>query len=286
MTKNKYCDLHTHSIFSDGTSTTTEIITTAEKQGLSAVALCDHNTTDGLTEFLHTAENSSVLAIAGAEFSVDYMGTELHLLGLFLPEDAFAPISKLMNSAKQRKENSNIELIHALKKADIHLNYDEIKKRTPNGLVNRSHIAEEMVKKGYISSIAEGFETYLSKNSFFYKKPKRISVFEMIEIIKNFGGAPVLAHPLLNLNEEQLIKFLPKAKVCGLIGMECYYSTYTNEETSLCLDLIEKFALLPSGGSDFHGYKKPDINLGVGKGNLKIPFEWALSIKNQINFSK
>lgn len=277
-----FCDLHTHSLFSDGTCTPKEIIDTAEKLGLCAVALCDHNTTDGLKDFILAAKNSSVLAVPGVEFSVDYNSTELHILGLFLPEEAFTPISELMKSALERKEKSNIDLIAALKTIGFDLNYEEIKGKTPKGCINRSHIAEEMVKKGYISSISEGLKTYLSKKMGYYREPERISAFEIIEIIKSLGGAPVLAHPFLNLTEEELIKFLPIAKEKGLVGMECYYSEYDEKTTETALELASKFGICPSGGSDFHGDKKPSIKLGVGKGNLKIPFEWAENIKKEI----
>lgn len=277
-----FCDLHIHSIFSDGTFTPTEIIKSAEKSGLKAVALCDHNTTDGLEEFLSSGENSPVTAIAGAEFSVDYNGIELHLLGLFLPKESFEKFSRLTKCANEHKEKSNLELIEALKSANIHLDYEEIKSKTPKGQVNRSHFAQVMMEKGYINSIAEGFETYLSKKSGFYREPKRISALEIINLIDTLGGAPILAHPFLNLNENQLREFLPLAKSSGLIGMECFYSTFTDDETALSLKLAKEFNILPSGGSDFHGYKKPDIELGVGKGNLKVPFEWAEAIKNKI----
>ena len=279
----KICDLHTHSLFSDGSCTPSEIIELAEKSGLEAVALSDHNTTDGLMEFIKAAKNSSVLAIPGAEFSVDFNNTELHLLGLFLPEKSFSQISEIMESSKKLKEKSNIELIESLKSVNVNLDYDTIKSKTPSGYVNRVHIAEEMVSLGYISSISEGFETYLSKKTGFYKEPKRISVYEMIDIILSLGGAPILAHPLLNLSKDEFAEFLPTAKSAGLKGFECYYSTYSQNETDFSLSLVEQFDLLPSGGSDFHGTQKPDIQLGVGKGNLKIPFDWALAIKNSVN---
>ena len=107
----KICDLHTHSIYSDGTYTPAEIIKSAVNMGLSAVALCDHNTVDGLSEFLAVAEEKNIEAVAGAEFSVDYCGTELHLLGLCIPEKQFAVVAKLMEEVNERKKQSNINLI-------------------------------------------------------------------------------------------------------------------------------------------------------------------------------
>ena len=278
----KICDLHTHSVFSDGTCTPEEIIDSALEIGLSAVALCDHNNVDGLPRFLAAAEDKNICAIPGAEFSVDYYGTELHLLGLFLPRDSFSDIAALMDNYKKLKEKSNIELAEALKSAGLFVDYDVIKSKTPNGQVNRAHFAEELVLTGQAQSMNEAFSKYLSKEVGLYKEPKRISVLEMLGILKKIGAAPVLAHPFLNLTEEELVSFLPKAKAEGLIGMECYYSLYDEKTTETALSLAERFGLCPSGGSDFHGTKKADISLGFGKGNLKIPLEWAENIKNQI----
>ena len=120
------CDLHTHSVFSDGTYTPAEIIDAAVGLGLSAVALCDHNTVDGLPGFLAAAEGKNIEAICGAEFSVDYSGTELHLLGLFIPQDRFSQISRLMEEATERKRKSNLDLIDALNRAGYPVSFEEI----------------------------------------------------------------------------------------------------------------------------------------------------------------
>ncbi len=145
----KICDLHTHSIFSDGTYTPTEIIDAAIKAGLSAVALCDHNTVDGLCEFLSVAEGKSIEAVAGAEFSVDYGGTELHLLGLYIPKIRFSEISDMMTSVNLRKEKSNIDLVDSLNKAGFSIDYEAIRNKTPNGKFNRAHVVAELTNKGY-----------------------------------------------------------------------------------------------------------------------------------------
>ena len=276
------CDLHTHSLFSDGTCTPEEIIDSALEKGLSAVALCDHNCVAGLPRFLAAAEGKDICAIPGAEFSVDYNGTELHLLGLFLRESSFAEISRLMGEIAVYKEKSNIELAQRLNDAGIAVDYKLIKGKTLNGNVNRTHFAEEIISMGLAESMAEAFKKYLSEDAGYYKEPKRLTVWEAMNIIKNSGGAAVLAHPFLNLTEEELIEFLPIAKEKGLVGMECYYSEYDEKTTETALSFALKFGLCPSGGSDFHGDKKPSIKLGVGKGNLKIPFEWAEKIKKEI----
>ncbi|MBP3369692.1 MAG: PHP domain-containing protein [Clostridia bacterium] len=275
------CDMHTHSVFSDGTYTPKEIIDTAIASGLSAVALTDHNTVDGLPDFIAAAQNKNIEVVLGCEFSVDHCGKELHLLGLFIKPEYFGQITEMMQKLMSLKELSNIDLINSLSAAGFDLNYEEIKNSTPNGKINRAHIAEAMQKRGYVNSIAEAFETYLSKSGGHYKEPPHLSVFETIDFINSIGAVSVLAHPFLNLSEEELKHFLPEAKSRGLIGMECYYSLYDETTTRLSLQIAKDFGLLCSGGSDFHGSRKPDISLGVGKGNLKIPYEWYLELKGK-----
>ncbi len=275
----KTCDLHTHSIYSDGTYTPKEIIDLAINIGLSAVALCDHNTVDGLCDFLAAANNKNIQAIAGAEFSVDYNGKELHLLGLYIPEKHFDKIADLMNDVNDKKRQSNIDLIKSLNRAGYEIDYESIKNSTPNGKFNRAHIAAELTKKGYTNSIKQAFDTLLSPALGHYKEPKRLRFFEMIDFIKSIGATPVLAHPFLNLTKDALEILLPLAKKQGLVGMECYYSLYDKATTKEALDMAKKFKLKYSGGSDFHGGNKPDIKLGVGKDSLKIPYDWSVALK-------
>lgn len=271
----KKCDLHTHSVFSDGTYSPDEIIRSAVDIGLSAVALCDHNTVDGLPSFIAAAEGKNITAISGAEFSVDYCGRELHLLGLFIREESFSKVSCLMHDINELKEISNIQLIESLNKAGYDISYEIIKASTPSGNFNRAHIAAELTKKGYTESVKHAFDTLLSPDAGHYMEPKRLSVWEMLDFIRGIGAVSVLAHPFLNLEEKELDLFLSKAKNRGLIGMECMYSTYDKKTTDTAFELANKYELLYSGGSDFHGLNKPDIALGVGNGSLKIPLEWA-----------
>ena len=273
-------DLHTHSVFSDGTYTPTEIVDTAIASGLSAIALTDHNTVNGLPEFIFAAKNKTIEAIAGTELSVDYNDKELHLLGLFIDEKHFRQISSLMEDYLHRKEESNIQLIEALRKVGIVLNYEEIKKNTPDGKVNRAHIASAMMKCGYVESVAAAFDGFLSKSSKLYKEPKKITVWEAIDHIRSIDAIPILAHPFLNLSEDELEYFLPNAKKHGLVGMECYYSLYDEKTAVASLKMADKFSLLPSGGSDFHGERKPDIKIGTGKGELNIPYERYQHLKD------
>lgn len=274
-------DLHTHSTFSDGTLTPTQLAEAARNANLSAIALTDHNTIAGLPEFMTAAERLSVAAIPGTEFSTEYKGTELHILGLFIRPEHYDTVTQVLDEMLNRKERSNIELVAALRRADIHLDYDAIKARTPDGYVNRAVIAAEMLRLGYVDSVQQAFSRWLSPKHGYFVPPKRLDAFEAIRFIKSIGAVAVLAHPFLNLDEAGLREFLVEAKKAGLDGMEVCYPLFDRERTELAHTIAEEFDLLPSGGSDFHGTNKPHISLGTGRGELAVPEEWLLKLKTR-----
>ena len=267
----KYCDLHTHSHFSDGTYSPTELVNEAEAKGLSAIVLCDHNTVDGLGEFLAAAEGKEVEAIGGVEFSTDYGEVELHIVGMFISPAHFEAVNGMVTELRRRKDESNITLIGNLRADGYEVDYDAIKAKT-RGIINRAHIAAKLVEGGYVESISAAFDTLLSKDSKYFVQPRRLDVFETIRFIKSIGAVAVLAHPFLNLNEAQLREFLPMAKAAGLDAMETLYSKYEDETTALAIKVAKEYGLKESGGSDFHGGRKPDISLGTGKGDLRVPY--------------
>ena len=276
-----FCDLHTHSVFSDGTYTPTELIKAAKELGLSAVALTDHNTVKGLPEFMGSAEEYGVTGVAGTELSTDYGDTELHILGLFLPKTAYERIEEQVQVLKRNKEESNRILCERLAAAGYEITFEEVKNASPAEFVNRAIIGEVLMKKGYVSSIQEAFDTLLRKGGEFYVEPKRLDALETVAFLKGFGAAVVLAHPFLNLDEKGLRRFLDEAVPLGLDGIETRYSKYTEEQTSLSEKIAEEYGLLQSGGSDFHGSRKPGIFLGVGKGNLAVPTEFYKKLKGK-----
>ena len=269
-----YCDLHTHSNFSDGTFTTAELIAEAKKAGLSAIALTDHNTVAGIPSFLDEAKKQGVTAIAGTELSTAYAGRELHLLGLFIPPEAYGSIEETTAKYHALKEESNRQLIQRLNAAGYHISYEDVKKRTKSGNVNRAHVAAELVEKGLVPSIKAAFEHLLRQNGEFYTPPKRLDVFEAIAFLQEAGALPVLAHPFLELNQQELRDFLPKAIKQGLIGMEIRHSAFDETQSALAETIAKEFSLLPSGGSDFHGGNKPHVTLGKVTGNQQIPIDF------------
>ena len=273
------CDLHIHSNYSDGTLTPAELIALAEKQKVFAVALCDHNTVDGLPDFIKAAENSKVIAVNSIEISTEYNGTELHILGLFLPEDKFEEISDMMSRIKIFKEVSNKNLVENLRNDGYMIDYEEIKNKNNGAYINRAHIAAELIEKGYFSDRKEAFDTVLSPDGGYYTPPERFKALEIIGYLDSIGAVPVWAHPFLDMNAEEIDAFLPIAKAHGLIGMETRYSLYNKETQKTAETLAEKHGIKQSGGSDFHGSNKPNILLGQGKGNLEVPFEFYENLK-------
>lgn len=275
----KRCDLHTHSNHSDGTFTPEELIAEAERVGLSAIALTDHNTVSGLPRFLEAARGSSVEAIPGIEISTEYGDRELHILGLFLEEKHYDTVTEFLVPLFENKEQSNVELMAALAEAGYDITYEEVASRIPDGQFNRSHVGEILTEKGYTPSIAEAFRTVLSKDGGLYRQPKRLPAFEVIAFLRAIGAVPVLAHPFLSLSEDELRPFLREAVGHGLCGMETVYSTYDEETARLASSIADELGLKHSGGSDFHGGRKPDIALGTGRGDLFIPLEFVEALR-------
>lgn len=273
----RFCDLHVHSTYSDGTWTPAQLIREAETLSLGAVALCDHNTVAGLAEFLAATEGSAVRAVPGIEFSTDWRGGELHILALFLEPEHYGAVMEKVAEMMERKERSNLDLVAALKEAGIALDYAAIKAGTPNGQVNRAVIAADMVRRGYCGSVKEAFQRWLSPKHGYFVPPKRLDALETIRFIRSIGAVSVLAHPFLNLDEAGLREFLGEAR--ALDGMETEYSTFTAEQRALAREIAEEFGLAESGGSDFHGENKPDIRLGTGRGDLYVPVEYLHNLE-------
>jgi len=263
------CDLHTHSIYSDGSFSPKEIVAEAKRLGLT-VALTDHNTVSGLSEFLEEAKRQGVTAVPGVEISTDYRGKELHLLGLFVETQYYDRLEQVMKKYHALKEASNKDLVERLNEAGYLIDYETVKKSVPEGNVNRAHIATALMEKGYVESVREAFQTILKEGAGFYVPPARLGLLGGIRLLREMKAIPILAHPLQELGEQELRQLLAEATEAGLIGMETQHSSYDEEKLALAAQVAGEFSLLESGGSDFHGIPKPDVFLGTGKGNLSV----------------
>ena len=272
------CDLHTHTVHSDGSFTPVELVRAAKEKNL-IIALTDHNTVSGLSEFMAEADRIGAEVVGGTELSCVYNGREFHLLGLFIDPQHYSEVESLCIDYHSLKEKSNIDLIDKLCAMGYELNYAEIQKQNVNGRVNRAHIAAELLKKGYVGSIPEAFSRLLDEKCGIYVPPKRLSLTEGIGFIRKINALPVLAHPLKEIGAGELREMMPNLKEAGLIGIETMHSSYTDEKIAISKEIAKEFDLLESGGSDFHGSVKPGVQLGVGKGNLDIPYEIYFKLK-------
>lgn len=256
-----YCDLHTHSSFSDGTCTPAQLIELARNTN-RIIALTDHNTVAGLPEFLACAKQKGVTAVGGVELTTEYEGTELHLLGLFLPKLRYAAIQAWTKDFREKKEISNRQTVARLQADGYGIDYEQLVKNKGNYL-NRAHIADALCRGGYVSSISEAFATLLSEECGYYIPPKRPSFFDALSFLRQVQAIPVLAHPLKDMHEESLCRLLDRAVPHGLAGMEVYHSSYTQEQSKAAAEIAKAYALLAGGGSDFHGTRKPNIPFGL-----------------------
>lgn len=265
-----YCDLHTHSTFSDGTWTPEQIIAEAARLQLT-VALTDHNSISGLPTFLAAARAKGVTAVPGVEFTTEFEGTELHIVALFVQEESYNAIREYVATGDRLKAESNRALVRKLQELGYDISYEEIVAQTPDGRVNRANIGAELVKKGYVPTVKDAFKQLLNESQGLYVPAKRPDALDTITFIRSIGALPVLAHPLLSMDEAQTKRFLPLACGRGLVAMETQYTTYDSQTTALAQSLAAEFGLLESGGSDFHGDNKPGNHLGQGRGTLRIP---------------
>lgn len=276
---NRIVDFHTHSTCSDGTLTPKELVNHAKKSGLSAFALTDHDSVDGIKEAKEEAERIGIEFIPGIEFSAAE-NTETHIIGLFInPENEtlLKTIEKLKGSRKRRME----EICFKLRNLGMDITHDEALEIAGGNFVGRAHIAKLMVEKGYCETIKECFEKYIGLGKPAYAEKNELSAVEAVKAIRAAGGLAFLAH----LNQtgyslEQLEELLLKLKSAGLNGIEGYYPEYTAEQISDYRALAEKLSLCFSGGSDYHAAMKPHIQIGVGTGDLSIPYFVHQNMKN------
>ncbi len=276
----KICDLHTHTKFSDGTLTPRELVGLAADSGISVIALTDHNTAAGLPELFSAAEERGIEAVGGVELSCDYLGRDIHIVGLFLSLYDAERVDTLMRQMKENKVVSNKNLICALARDGYDISYADVES-IANGYINRAHVATHLVRRGYFANRQEAFDKILQPYGKYYIPPKTITAFEGIEFLNSLGAVSVLAHPYLSLPEDMLDDFLAQACASGLDAMETFYTTYDVETTEKARAKAKEYSLLESGGSDFHGENKPDTRIGIGYGDLFVPEEIYLKLKNR-----
>ncbi len=279
-------DLHVHSTRSDGTYSPTELVDYAITKNLKAFALTDHDTTDGLEEAVSYAQNlrqqyladgNEELAAAvpeiipGIELSTEQDGRDIHIVGLFIDYKNPAFCDYLKHFVESR-DLRNEKMCKLLQEAGIDITYQALQETFPDSVITRAHYAKYMLNHGYIKSMKEAFERYIGDHCPYFIPREKVTPAQAVELILQADGIPILAHPILyGMGSAKLDSVVGELKAAGLMGIEALYSTYTAADERQIRSLASKYNLLISGGSDFHGSNKPDLDLGVGYGKLNVP---------------
>lgn len=302
-------DLHVHSTRSDGTFTPAQLVDYAMEKGLAAFALTDHDTVDGLEEAITYAEGlkqksdafsqikqeaqSNLCSasnspceipcvpevIPGIEFSTEYQGQDVHIVGLYIDYHNEAFVSRLQEFVDSRTAR-NHKMCRLLQEAGIDVTYEALLREFPDSVITRAHYAKYMLNHGYIKSIKEAFDRYVGDHCPCYVPREKVTPVQAVNLILEAGGIPVLAHPILyHMSDERLDVLTAELKEAGLIGIEAIYSTYKLYEERQIRALAAKYDLRISGGSDFHGDNKPGLDLGVGYGKLFVPYSVLEELK-------
>ena len=262
-------DLHMHSTASDGRLTPEDVVRKSAENGLTVIAITDHDTVDGIAPALVAAKAFPWLkVIPGIEISTDFPGGEVHVLGYFIdytdPEFA-ARLERMRHSRRGRAQG----MIAKLRDLGIHIEWQQVLEIAGSGSIGRPHIAQAMLDKGYIASIKEAFTKYIGRGGPAYVEREKITPVEAVELILRTKGLPVLAHPLTISDPETMVVEL---KAAGLVGIEAYYNGYTADEISRLVNLADKYGLIASGGSDYHGL---DVSRETMIGGVDVPIKSA-----------
>lgn len=265
-------DLHIHTTASDGSIPPEELPDLAKAAGLECIAITDHDTVAGVEPARKAAQPLGMKVIAGIEVSTDYLERDVHLLGYGI--DISSPVlEEVTRWSVKEKMVRNHKIVEKLQGLGYDITWEDIHLPQEGTVAGRPHIAQALVDKGYASSVGEVFQTLVGEGKPAYVPRQRISLGRAIDVIRQAGGQPVLAHPLqYGFESDELDAFVAFAARHGAAGLEVVYTGYSRQEQDELKKLAVKYGLFITGGSDFHGSCKPDIVLGSIKFEFKRLF--------------
>ena len=287
----KNIDLHTHSTCSDGSLTPTELVAHAVKLGLHTIALTDHDTLDGLAEAQIEADKLGLGLIPGVEISTlfktgKFMTRELHILGLGLNINS-PTLKKTFEALRIYRQNRNTILLQRLNEAGVSITEQEMKNSATTANITKAHFAKIITDKGHARDVNHAFELFFRGDTPTNIPKQCLSPEEAIQVIHEGGGVAILAHPFrYGMDMPQIEELVNQLMACGINGIEAIYSTHHQDQEDFLINLAQKNQLLISGGTDFHGITKPDIEIGIGKGNLQIPLSIWTTLEESLSPSQ
>ncbi|HZJ48961.1 MAG TPA: PHP domain-containing protein [Acidimicrobiia bacterium] len=265
-------DLHTHSLFSDGSDSPTDIVHAAAKVGLTAVALTDHDTLEGIPEAQDAADRDDIELVPGVEISCEWAPGTMHMVVLFL-EPGHGPLQNELTDLQDGREVRNHTIVDRLRDLGIDITYDEVAEQAGAGVVGRPHFAAVLVRKGIVSDSNDAFRELLANGRPAYVPRRRLSPEDAIGLATASGAVSVLAHPhtLGHDTAGEFARTFRWLRSVGLVGLEAYYAEDSPEQRSEMASVARSHGLIPSGGSDYHGSYRPGVLVGGGRGDLRVP---------------
>ena len=274
-------DLHVHTTASDGTFTPSDVVLLAKKAGLAAMAITDHDTVNGVDEAVSKAEEIGFELIPGIEFSVG-LTEDIHIIGLYIDHKC-DELLRTVNTMSCYRLERNRKLIENIRNEGYDISYEKVQAVMNTNNIGRLHIAHYMQKMNMTSDYRKVFKKYLIPGAKTYVPLTNITEEDGIKAITSSGGIPVLAHiNYLKEDENGTERIVKRLMEYGLKGIEVFYSGYDKKTEILAHKISNKFNLLKSGGTDFHGTRRPGVYLGTGRGNLCVPYTFLDDIKKVI----
>lgn len=263
-------DLHVHSNASDGSLTPTEVADEAMRMGLSAIALTDHDTIDGIPEILEYTKDKPLEVVPGIELSCYYNNREVHILGFYMDYTNPA-LNEELSELKKAREGRNLKMVELMQADGLPVTMEKLLHGNPDSVITRAHFARVLVEEGVCKDKEAAFKKYIGIGCKYYLPKPQVTCETAMRILTTYSKGAFLAHPLLyHLGYAQIEELLIYLKSLGLKGVEAYHSSNNAYESDKLRSMAMKLGLSISGGSDFHGAVKPNIQMGKGRGGMKI----------------
>ena len=275
-------DLHVHSNASDGSLTPSEVADEAIRMGLKAIALTDHDTVDGIPEILAYTKDKDLEVVPGIEVSCYYKKREIHILGFYIDYEN-EDLQKELSFLKEQRENRNIKMVELMQRDGMNITMEKLLHGNPDSVITRAHFARVLVEEGICKDKEVAFRKYIGVGCKYYLPKPQVPCEKAMDILSRYAKCSFLAHPLLyHFGYAQIEELVDYLKTLGLKGIEAYHSSNNSYESDKLRSIALHHDLLISGGSDFHGVVKPNIQMGKGRGGMKIPMRLLDTIKSAL----